>query len=121
LQSLVSAGMLPIKTVGDPGIQGAAVAGTQGMGVSTPRAAAVAAATVGLEGELHMPKGKMLTSGALSMMVAAGGPPASTRFVGSTIKLLGATPKLHCIMAPMQTWIPIRHLQHLYLAANLRE
>src|SRR5205809_4006679 len=111
--------MLPIKTVGAPGTQGAAVAGMQGMGLSTPRAAAVAAATVGLEGELHMPKGKMLTSGALSMMVAAGGPPAITRLAGSTIRLLGATPKLHCIMAPMQTWTPIlQPPQHLDLATN---
>jgi hypothetical protein len=61
---LVSAGMLPIKTVGDPVTQGAAVAGTQGMGVSTPKAAAVAAATVGFEGELHMPNGRMFTRGA---------------------------------------------------------
>jgi len=45
---LLRAGMLPIKTIGDPGIHGAVVAGTHGMGVSAPMAAAVAAATVGL-------------------------------------------------------------------------
>jgi hypothetical protein len=99
----VSAGILPISTVGDPGTQGAAVTGTQGMGVSTPRAAAVAAATVGFEGELHMPNGGIFTMGALSMMVAAGGPPAITQFAGNTTRLLGATPKLHCIIAPAHT------------------
>src|SRR5215470_12114385 len=103
LDWLLSAGMLPIRTVGDPGAHGAGMTGTQGMGVSTPRAAVVAAATVGLARELHTPKGGMLTIGTLSMMVAAGGPPASTRFAGSTTRLPGAAPKLHCIMAPMQT------------------
>lgn len=43
------AGMLPSSKVGGPpGIQGVAVAGIHGIGVSTPNAAAVAAATVGL-------------------------------------------------------------------------
>ncbi len=45
---LVSAGIFPIKTVGEPGTQGAGVTGTQGIGVKTPLAAAVADATVGL-------------------------------------------------------------------------
>jgi hypothetical protein len=78
LELLLSAGIFPISTVGDPGAHGAGVTGTHGMGVSTPSAAAVAAATVGLEGLLHMPNGGMLTMGALSMMVAAGGPPVKT-------------------------------------------
>lgn len=78
LELLLRAGMLPIRTVGDPGAHGAAVTGTHGMGVRTPNAAAVAAATVGLEGELHMPNGGMLEMGMLSMMVAASGPPAMT-------------------------------------------
>jgi hypothetical protein len=30
-----------------------------------------------------------------------------TRFAGSTIKELGAAPKLHCSMAPPQTTFPI--------------
>ena len=42
--------MPPISTVGEPGIQGDAVAGTQGIGVNTPKAAAVAAATTGFAG-----------------------------------------------------------------------
>jgi hypothetical protein len=68
-----SAGAPPTVTCKLPGVQGAAVAGTQGMGVKTPRAAAVAAATVGLLGEEHTPKGKIFTKGTWSRMDAAGG------------------------------------------------
>lgn len=50
LDELFSAGMLAIITVAHPGAQGAAIIGVQGIGVSTPRAAAVAAATAGLAG-----------------------------------------------------------------------
>jgi hypothetical protein len=76
LQLLLRAGMPPICTVGDPGAQGEAVAGTQGIGVNTPKAAAVAAATTGLAGLEQTPKGGMFTTGIWSMIVAAGGPPA---------------------------------------------
>jgi hypothetical protein len=48
---LFSAGIPPISTVGEPGAQGVVVAGMHGIGVSTPSAAAVAAATVGLAGD----------------------------------------------------------------------
>ena len=63
------AGMLPISTVGAPGVQGAAVAGTQGAGVGvyTPRAAAVAAevaaATAGFDWVVHMAKDTMFLMG----------------------------------------------------------
>lgn len=57
-------GFPPASTVGLPGAQGAGMTGMHGMGVSTPRAAAVAAATVGFAMELHMPKGMMFTIGA---------------------------------------------------------
>lgn len=63
LDTLSSAGLLPISTVGAPTTQGDAVAGTQGIGVNTPSAAAVAAATVGLAGEVHIPNGMIFTSG----------------------------------------------------------
>ena len=56
LQLFVSVGIDPVKTVGAPGIQGATVTGTHGIGVKTPRAAAVAAITVGLLGLEHIPK-----------------------------------------------------------------
>lgn len=106
LEELFSAGMLPINTVGAPGAQGAAVTGRQGMGVSTPSAAAVAAATIGFAGLLHIPNGGMLTMGLLSMMLAAG-VPVIVRLAGNTTRLLGATPKLHIIIAPVQTCIPM--------------
>jgi hypothetical protein len=77
--------------------------GMHGIGVSTPNAAAVAAATVGFDGPMHMPNGGIFTMGAESMIVAAGSPLVITRFVGSTTKLLGATPKLHMSIAPMHT------------------
>jgi hypothetical protein len=65
-----------------------------GIGVSTPKAAAVAAATVGLAGELHIPNGMTFTIGLPSIMFAAG-TPVITRFTGSTTNELGAAPKLH--------------------------
>ena len=48
LQFWSSAGIWSSSTVGTPGAHGVGVLGTQGMGVSTPSAAAVAEATVGL-------------------------------------------------------------------------
>jgi hypothetical protein len=105
LETLSRAGMFAMRTVGAPGTHGAEVAGTQGMGVSTPSAAAVAAATVGFAGELHIAKGMMFTSGTWSMMLAAGGPSASTLFFGSTTKEEGAAPKVQVIMAPIDTWL----------------
>ena len=91
---LLSAGILAIRTVGEPAIQGAGVTGTQGIGVKTPRAAAVALITAGLAGELHMPKGMMFTSGLLSIILASG-VTVITRFWGRTTSVLGAAPKLH--------------------------
>lgn len=105
-ESFCSAGIEPISTVGEPGAHGAAVAGTHGIGVNTPSAAAVAAATIGFAGQLHMPNGMTFTMGALSMMVAAGAP-AMTHGVGKTFNDEGATPKLHCSMVPVVTKMPI--------------
>lgn len=67
-----NAGILPIMTVEAPGAHGAGVTGTHGIGVRTPRAAAVAEATTGLVGLWHIPKGIMFTIGTWSMMLAAG-------------------------------------------------
>ena len=83
-QVLFRDGLPAIITVEEPGTQGAGITGMQGIGVRTPPAAAVAAATCGLAWEVHMPNGIMLTMGALSRMVAAGIPPALTRLVGKT-------------------------------------
>ncbi len=101
---LFKAGELLIKTVGEPGTQGATVAGIQGMGVSTPKAAVVAVATTGFVMVLQSPKVGILTRGAWSMIVAASGPEVFTGGpFGITDKTLGSVPKEHCIVAPMQT------------------
>ena|SRR5437868_9906871 len=98
---LLSAGIPPIRQVGEPGTHGA-VTGMHGIGVSTPRAAAVAAATVGLAMDIHMPNGGIFTIGAQSMMVAAG-VPAIVLLIGSTLSVEGAMPNVHIIMAPVVT------------------
>src|SRR5471032_2785459 len=92
-ETLSSAGILAINTVGAPGTHGAMVIGMHGIGVGTPSAAAVAAITIGLAIELHIPNGMMFTIGMWSMMLAAGGPSANTLFFGSTTSDDGAAPK----------------------------
>jgi len=47
LDELLRVGIFPSSCVGEPGIQGAMVMGMQGMGVKAPKAAAVAAMTMG--------------------------------------------------------------------------
>lgn len=108
LQLLSTIGSDPLRTVGTPGTQGATVTGTQGIGVNTPRAAAVAAATVGLETLVHMPNGGTFTIGALCMMLAEGGPGVSMVVLGITTRLDGATPNVHIMVAPMHTAIPTK-------------
>ena len=62
---LSSDGALSSNTGGDtaPGIHGAGVTGMHGIGVRTPNAAAVAAATAGFVGVMHIPNGGMFTIG----------------------------------------------------------
>lgn len=110
VESEFSAGLFPIITVVDPGTHGAATTGTHGIGVSTPSAAAVAAATVGLDSVVHIPNGMMLRSGTWSMIVAAGNPPAIVCATGSTTSDDGAAPKLHCSSAPLVTCMPMDRL-----------
>jgi hypothetical protein len=107
----------PIMVRGAPGTHRPMTAGTHGMGVRTPSAALVAAATVGLAKLEHMPNGGMLTPVIVSCTVAAGRPSIITRLVGKAIKEDGAMPKLHCSIAPVTTdggttslptpWIPL--------------
>jgi hypothetical protein len=98
-----NAGFLLIMTVGEPGTQGAAVTGTHGIGVKTPNAAAVAAATVGLAIDMHMPNVGMFFMGTKSMIVAAGRLPAVVIFSGVMISALGAMPNVHIIIALLAT------------------
>jgi hypothetical protein len=102
-----SAGAVLIITVDAPGAHGAGVKGTQGMGVSTPIAAAVAAATCGFDGLWHIPKGMMFFIGMLSKMFAAGTGLEFTSFSGVTTSELGDMPMEHFNIAPLQTWSAI--------------
>src|SRR5271156_1177557 len=111
-ETLSSEGKFPSKTVGAPAIHGAGVAGMHGIGVNTPRAAVVAAATVGLASDVHIPKGMMLVIGIWSMMFASGTMLVITLLVGNTTRELGAMPKLHCIIAPIQTCRGMTRLLH---------
>jgi len=103
---LFRAGMLPILQVAAPGVQGEVVTGMQGMGVKTPRAAAVAEATVGLAIDMHIPKGGMFVMGTWSIMFAAG-EVALTLFTGKTLRAEGAIPKEHISTAPEVTCVGI--------------
>ncbi len=104
---LLSAGIFPSKTVGEPTIHGATVTGMQGIGVNTPIAAAVAAATIGLDGVMQTPNGMTFIKGAKSMMFAAGTLLVMVRLIGKTASVDGATPKLHIIIAPIAVCIPM--------------
>ena len=96
-------GMFPNTTLGVPVIQGAGVTGIQGIGVSTPWAAVVAAATAGLVGVVHMPKGMMFTIGIWSLILAAGWLLVRVLLIGKTTSVLGANPMEHFRVAPLQT------------------
>src|SRR4051794_19947205 len=107
LDAAVATGVLPHSTVGDPGSQGPTVTGTHGIGVSTPRAAAVAAATIGLASEVHIPNGRMLTIGTVSVIVANGRFVPIVRLTGKTTSDEGATPNEHISSAPLTIGWPI--------------
>jgi hypothetical protein len=100
---LLRASMPPILQVAEPGVHGEVVTGTHGMGVKTPRAAAVADATAGLAIDIHMPNVGMFVIGIKSIMFAAG-VVALTMFVGKTTNAEGAAPKEHVRAAPAVTW-----------------
>jgi hypothetical protein len=79
LASVVSTGLPLTSTVGLLIIQGPAIIGRQGIGVSTPSAAAVALATVGFAILWHMPNVAIL-AGLISSMVPAGIPLRTVAF-----------------------------------------
>ena len=83
-------GIDPLVTLGTPVIQGAASDGKQGMGVSTPSAAAVAAATTGFAGHWHMPKVGTFTKGLLLTVFPKGSDEAE--FVEMTFSIVGVIP-----------------------------
>jgi hypothetical protein len=90
-----------MTTLVDPGVHGADVAGTQGCGVSTPAAAAVAAATCGFSGDLHIPNDAMFVIGKVSCTVAAGVVrPKDVPRAGSTVNEDGVDPIEQMSVAP---------------------
>lgn len=98
-----------MDTFGAAFSQGPVGTGTQGMGVSTPIAAEVAEATLGLLRLLHIPKGGILTVGAISVMTPAGRPLITTLGTGRALNAAGAEPKGHCSIAPVQRQKLISH------------
>ena len=88
------AGYPPINILGFPGIHGPTVTGIQGMGVSIPRAAAVADATEGLAIQLHIPNGRTFKRDILSI-IFANGILETTPFTGNTVKSDGTVPNEH--------------------------
>ena len=98
---LLRAGDFRNVTVGDPGVHGI-VTGTQGVGVKTPLAAAVALAVVGLASDEHVANGGIFVTGIESRILAANFLSATT--VGNeTIRVDGAAPKLQDILADKAT------------------
>jgi hypothetical protein len=115
LDALFRAGIFPAVTVAEPGDQGAVVTGMQGMGVNTPSAAAVAAATVGFPRDEHIPKGRIFTIGLLSMIFATGILFTKTLFTGRTMSVLGVLPNEHFSVAPMTTSIAMSFLTRIFV------
>jgi hypothetical protein len=90
-----------MSVIGDIGSHGVS-AGTHGIGVKTPSAAAVAAATSGLAKLVHIPNVGMLI-GVIDMIVAAGLSSIITIDVGRTSRDAGARPNEQRTRAPMFT------------------
>lgn len=102
---LLSAGLFPTRTIGDPGAHGAAHAGTQGAGVGVPIAAAVAAITAGFAGQLHIPN--VIGSFGISIIVASGIVPPSAVVCDVTVSGDGAAPNVHWHSAVLTAGFPI--------------
>ncbi len=103
LHSFVRQGFPPAITLLLEGSQVPVVAGTQGWGVRTPSAAAVADATAGFARLRHIPKLWMLTVPFPSVSVPTGFPFISTVFALVALKVDGVVPKEHFKVAPVVT------------------
>jgi hypothetical protein len=103
VDAAVTTGWPPTSTFGEPGVQGPRMTGAHGIGVSTPSAAAVAAATAGFAGERHIPNVGTFSSGTESVIAAAGREQPRTRASGSTTSALGAAPIVQASCAPATT------------------
>jgi len=100
--------MEPLVIFGTPEIQGAANDGTQGIGVSTPNAAAVAAATTGLAGHWHIPKVGTFIKGLLLIVFPKGSDEAE--FVEITLSIVGVIPNEQVKRAVLVTAVGIELL-----------
>lgn len=113
----------PIFTLLHALLQSCAVQGIHGMGVRTPSAAAVAAATMGFAGLEHIPKGRIFKNGTWSDFTATGRV-EFTFLSGITMIGVGILPKLHFSKVPWITMgfiqIPTSfHLSHFCSYQNL--
>ena len=99
-QDVSGSALIPatVLTLGEPGVQGAGVLGTHGIGVRVPMAAAVAAAVAGKAGERQTPKGGMFAIGLWSRMLPASMYPDFTIF-GVAMNVDGAAPIVQRICA----------------------
>jgi hypothetical protein len=102
MQGAVRRGIPPKTAVGDPGDQGPAGVGVQGMGVKAPMAAAVAPATAGLARLSQTPKGRTFKNGVMFIMVPICVPPDAMG-EGRNIREAGAAPMEQADMAPDTT------------------
>ena len=100
LLSIVTQGFPPINTVPPVHI---CVEGMQGWGVSTPIAAAVAAATCGFARLEHIPQGLMFAIGAASVICSIGLPSAITVALFVDVSVAGVVPNVHMHDAPVTT------------------
>jgi hypothetical protein len=103
LLSTVARGISSAVSKIDGGAHGAGMSGTQGIGVRTPKAAAVAVMTSGLAGLLHMPNGGIFMIGTIWTIVAAANASLTTGAAGnsSAMNTLGVNPKLQVSAQPV--------------------
>ena len=100
LQLLSNVGNPPVNTAVLPVIQGVTVMGMQGIGVRTPSAAAVAAATMGLAMLEHIPKVGISAMG-VKFIIVPTWVIAVTMAMGVAFSVAGAAPKVQLIIAPV--------------------
>ncbi len=100
MQELLRAGILFRSMFKDPGNQGPAIAGTHGIGVRTPIAAAVALATKGLAIEVHIPHVGTFKMGFESEIFPPG-LELTRGLIESIFMGVGVVPKEHVIIAPV--------------------
>jgi len=107
VEVLFSAGKFVTITVAEPETHGATVLGTQGEGVNRTGGGLLVAGFAGL---LHIPNGGIFTLGLYSMIVAM----TCDVFTvpAGIVRLEGAAPKLHIMLAPPQTQTAI--YMHLF-------